>query len=503
MAIKDPVQKALRERKKEWNKITREFIDDFLSVKRMINGSPSKFHMQRSRITEPIPQDPTTILGVLAKDFAQIVNQGNKIIEEQIAYVTHFQATRKKPKQMELPLPATPEPGPQTPAIDLSKQLSLPSIASSELDELVSMGSNPFTRFFSSLKGPRFGKSAEAVKRRARLSLLLYSHKVYKLCSQFQKDIVKFKRSSDDFEGLEEANNALVDIENKLISMFKSLQSAAKNLSNINGIPLSDETEDKTKEPPTEDKTKEVPTEAPKDIVAPQSINPIYQEIENKIIPDWNRSYTMFIDTNQDLQKRMLRLIERYNLASSADNSEKIKMATANQILNIYQQILLQLNSVRGTNGDSLSRIIELSSTAGDNLISYELEAQALPSATKMHGKLMRGLFNRVTNSSRLLAYNYADEMSKELDHLMNVLEKDFDPDELMKLLNDIYFDKYFNMKESFDSILSDMMLDTSKFTPEQKKKLDKLTTSRRNREMARRLVPSFPVIPPPPKEVK
>ena len=130
----DPVQQALREKKAKWNKKVSAFIDDLIHVKKMMNGWPSKFLMERSRITEPLPKDPATILGALAGDFSEIVNEGNDIIASQISY----SQTRKKkqPKQLNLPLPATPTPAPMTPMNDLSQQLSLPSVATTQLDEL-------------------------------------------------------------------------------------------------------------------------------------------------------------------------------------------------------------------------------------------------------------------------------------------------------------------------------------------------------------------------------
>lgn len=45
----DPIQESLREKKAVWNKKVSEFIDNLIHVKKMMNGFPSKFNMERSK----------------------------------------------------------------------------------------------------------------------------------------------------------------------------------------------------------------------------------------------------------------------------------------------------------------------------------------------------------------------------------------------------------------------------------------------------------------------
>src|SRR5512135_1467273 len=121
----DPVQEKLRSDKASWNKDVSAFINDLIHIKKTMNGWPSKFFKERSRITQPIPADPGTVIGALAGDFQDIVNRGNAIIQEQIEYAKNRRQRRPKPAAPPVaggqsPAPTTPAP---SPAPDLSQQL--------------------------------------------------------------------------------------------------------------------------------------------------------------------------------------------------------------------------------------------------------------------------------------------------------------------------------------------------------------------------------------------
>jgi hypothetical protein len=104
----DPIQEELREKKSVWNKEVSEFINNLIQFKKLINGSPSKFHMEKSKIFEPIPDNPVSILDSLIENFRDISVKGNEIISQQIDY-------SKVRKKKSIPSEKTP---------DLSKQLS-------------------------------------------------------------------------------------------------------------------------------------------------------------------------------------------------------------------------------------------------------------------------------------------------------------------------------------------------------------------------------------------
>ena len=70
----DPVQQALRDKKSAWNKKVSLFIDNVINLKKLMNGMPSKFFMEKSKITEPVKKEPSEILNFLLKEFNDIVN---------------------------------------------------------------------------------------------------------------------------------------------------------------------------------------------------------------------------------------------------------------------------------------------------------------------------------------------------------------------------------------------------------------------------------------------
>src|SRR5574338_50285 len=110
----DPVQEKLRQNKALWNKEVSTFVNDLIHLKKMMNGWPSKFHKERSRIVDPIPADPATIIGSLAGDFQEIAQKGNSIVQEQVNYAKNRR--KKQPKQLNLPFPQQQQQTPSTPA---------------------------------------------------------------------------------------------------------------------------------------------------------------------------------------------------------------------------------------------------------------------------------------------------------------------------------------------------------------------------------------------------
>jgi hypothetical protein len=187
----DPVQERLRQNKTNWNKEVSAFINDLIHFKKTMNGWPSKFFKERSRIIEPVPADPATIIGALAGDFQEIVNRGNSIIQEQLNYSKTRR--QKQPKQLNLPFPQPATPAtptePPKPAPDLSKQLQL-GLAADDSYYLISQASNPLSRFFTRLLTPGIGRSEAARIRRYRMSLLDAALAMYKDMKKLQSAVV-------------------------------------------------------------------------------------------------------------------------------------------------------------------------------------------------------------------------------------------------------------------------------------------------------------------------
>ena len=95
------------------------------------------------------------------------------------------------PTGPEVPSPMAPTPAPT--GSELTKQLGA---AWEHKYELVSEGSNPFSRLLTRIKTPRVGFGAEAQKRRLRIDLLKAALKAYRALGKFQVQISKSGKES-------------------------------------------------------------------------------------------------------------------------------------------------------------------------------------------------------------------------------------------------------------------------------------------------------------------
>lgn len=196
----DPKQEKLRQNKANWNKEVSTFINDVIHLKKMINGWPSKFYKARSRITDPIPADPGSILGVLAGDFQELAQRGNSIVQEQLDYSKNRR--QKQPKQPGVATPTEqapqqPQPtAPEAPKPDLTKQLSLAASHFEEKYDLVVEGSNPLSRFFTRMVTPTRGFGSATALRRLRMDLLKAAITTYRDLGRLQVHIVASNKES-------------------------------------------------------------------------------------------------------------------------------------------------------------------------------------------------------------------------------------------------------------------------------------------------------------------
>lgn len=198
----DPAQEKLRQDKANWNKDVSAFINDVIHLKKMMNGWPSKFYKQRSRITDPVPADPATILGSLAGDFQELAQRGNALVQEQLNYSkTRRQRQPKEPSLPQGQISATPAPAttpvggtpsPEPPKVDLSKQLA----AWEKKYDLVSEASTPISRFLTRMVTPTYGLGEEARKRRLRMDLLKAAITTYRDLGRLQVAIVSSHKDS-------------------------------------------------------------------------------------------------------------------------------------------------------------------------------------------------------------------------------------------------------------------------------------------------------------------
>lgn len=395
----DPVQEKLRQNKEKWNKEVSTFINDLINFKKLMNGWPNKFHMEKSSIKEPVPADPATILGVLAGDFQELAQKGNDITKQQIEYAKGRR--KNQPKAPTAPAaPSGPTEAPVAPpAPDLSQQLTAPA----GLDYLlIAEGSNPLTRFWSSLKGPWFGSAAEARSRKYRLSMLKASAELHKQLEKFEQEIV-----GSTPESIFTAGKMLFKIENQLFYLTDTLASLKVQSATPKG--------ESAPPPVTEDEAPPV-TDAP---VATQDVSPDDPAIlaAKVAILDFRKSMPNFTNLNPALVRNFSGLVIKF-----VESPNNIKVQLSPQVMQAYQALIADTNMRNGTNSGTLAEILMTKSA------SYQLEAVAQNFITKWLGTVKHKIspFDK-TSALRLDLLKISSESRKTLNQIMNSLEKDVD----------------------------------------------------------------------------
>jgi|SRR5579859_638977 len=369
-ASSDSFQEKLRVNKANWNKDISAFIDDLISVKRLINGWPSKFYKERSKIIEPIPADPGTIIGSLTNDFNELSHRANAIIEEQSNY-----SKNRKQKQIK---PTNPS---QTPA-NLSQQFAWENKYS-----LISEGSNPFTRFLARNTTNIVGTGDKAKNNRIRIDMLNSCAKVYKSLGKMQVQAVKSTKDS-----INETYRLMKIIWHEWTVVARGFTAFEKLLENKIELSKND-----------------------------------LSSIKN-IIEDFNKvkNDNVFEPNSLDNLKTLIDQLP-------SDNSLERKEDLLKNITIEYENILSSLNKQYNLNGKTLDQINSLIKEQNGNLQSV---AQAF--IKKWLGKTRHQIFPQNFSSYRLEIFDLSDKLRTDLNQVMNLLEKDFDPNVLNPLIYQI-----------------------------------------------------------------
>lgn len=374
----DPVQEKLRQSKAVWNKEVSAFIGDLINFKKLMNGWPNKFHMEKSFIKDPIPSDPATILGVLAADFQELAQKGNGIIEQQAAY-----SKQRKQKQLKQAPGPTPTTTPAAP--DLAQQLS----AASQDYQLVAEGSNPLSRFYSSFKGPWFGGSPEARARKYRLSMLRTAAILEKELKRFEAQIL-----GSSGESIFIASKYLIQIENHI----RFINNALAAFVGAN-TPTS---------PPAENASKAT---------------------AETMVEDFKKNYGNFVDMDRGLSDKLSQLVLQMMDPSTSNST------VYDEIIATYKDIVADLNRKNNTSGNSLKEIL-LTKQA-----SIEVIAQNIVNKWLGKAKHNISPFDK-TSAIRLDVNKASEDLRDSLNKLMNSLEQAINPTEIaafVKEMNEKY----------------------------------------------------------------
>ena len=430
---KDPVQQALRDKKSTWNKRVKVFIDNTINLKKMLNGHPSKFHMEKIDIKEPLPENPASILEALLKEFSEIAQDGNKIISDQ----ANYSANRKNRsgKVVNFPIQETqPIQQPEVVEVDLEEQLSKSPLVADYKPQLISEASGRLSRFKAKLKGPWFGSSPEAIERKNRLALLDDAKDLYDLCGDFQVEVL----STDD-SSINIANQLLLKIEDELISLMASMdlfvpkrEVKDEGGKDESGKDESGKDESGKDESKKEDKAKAqpdtiptVPPETTTEDSGPPSVD--FDQLQS-VVNDLKINGPQLTDIITDMPQTIL-FIERF---LGADQQSQVIMAP--EIMTCYTRALGEVSSYFGEPIRTLQQAVIRKTSAYE-----QIQILAEINVKKMLRRLRHKLpFAGKTSAVRVEAYEAAESMRKSLDSIMGSLEVSMDPDMLNPFTTDL-----------------------------------------------------------------
>lgn len=463
----DPVQEKLRQRKALWNKDVSTFINDLINFKKTMNGAPSKFFPEKSTIKEPIPADPATIIGVLAGDFQEIAQKGNAIISEQVNYAKSRRKSKPKaPVAPGTPTPAAPAPeaAPAPAAPDLSKQLA----AWEQKYELVAQGSNPISRFFTRLLTPTIGVSEAARIRKYRMSLLDACVKSYKAMGKLQVEIVKSSKGS-----VNQSNKLLHDAWNDWMLVYRGFSTYKSNMPSQ--VPDSGgiipESKEFAKEKEKEHKEIEAIEKGMKESPSPNAPaqgDYDYVPPEGEPLPSGGKpidpvpiALQAFKDYKSILgQKALLSddpsVFQAIDAAAETLIMNKGNVKASENFIEAWQALIAVVSAKLGGARGSLKDLVELARFKKQNLPkapknapvpvpppppakTAQLEVLAQAFLKKWLGKTWHqmSLFDK-TSSYRLDIFKMAGEVRKDINLIMDSLEKEMNVDELTSLVNEV-----------------------------------------------------------------
>ena len=161
---KDPELNKIVQQKAVWNKQVSALINDLIHFKKSVNGWPSKYYKQRTRITQPSPIDLPGILSQIASVFQAITNSGNSLLQEQAQFSKSYMKRKTDGALDRLEKTNGPADGPKPTASapNLSQELAKGLASDNSSYHLVSQASNQVQllaqKFFDKLSSQKYGE---------------------------------------------------------------------------------------------------------------------------------------------------------------------------------------------------------------------------------------------------------------------------------------------------------------------------------------------------------
>jgi hypothetical protein len=456
----DPAQEKLRQDKASWNKEVSLFLNDVIHLKKMMNGWPSKFFKERSRITQPIPADPATIIGTLANDFAQLAQRGEGIVQEQLNY-----AKTRRQKQPKAPVapptapegtgtaaapPAAPAPTAPPTGADLSKQLA----AWESKYSLVSEASNPISRLITKiLTYPGTIGWGEGVRiRRLRMTLLRGCVETLRALKRLQKEIVK---SSD--ASIAESHKIMTDVWNHWTVVARGFQAAqmlrpqtALDAGGDIDMLTPEEKEEVAQQKALEGGNEQVGDATYESVSPPDDQTPpditqtpgyLLEEAKRMMVDFQGNMYQANVLANKDpaVSKALATV---YAVMDKYVATPKIsKHNVFPELKNAYLSMIGIVNGVLGTSGSNLREIVMQAKAKakaqaappaqGPTVAEIESQLYAEAQLGRWLGKLRHQMVPGATSGTRLEVYRMINQTKSDLNHIMDWLEKGWYPEQL------------------------------------------------------------------------
>jgi hypothetical protein len=412
----DPVQEKLREDKDAWNKQVSSFITNLINFKKMINGRPSKLSPQKGKITEPIPNNPATIINTLSDAFSRLAEEGNSIIEEQIDY------SKNRRQKQELKIEQHKEQ-----ESNLSQQLNkglagydFELYSGSLIDNyLISEASNPISRFFFKLLNPGIGSNSEKNR------MIQYRTTLLDQTAQIHKDLKKIAKAIVGWgpQSIFLANQILHKVENNKNTLIIGVNSFKKSYPQ--GIQDTGGKIDNVNKEEKEEKEETNPITTP--TIQPQEIEN-KPKVELKETPKLNKTHqvdqaeqaALDIANNSNNFKDILGLPKLRKLTSNFNTEPDTNSAA--ELLDAYSKMLEHICK---------KQKIPLQTSLGA-ILALNIKPELKSEGQNLLGKIRHQL-NPFGNTKvyRLDIYNLAKESRKITNIILDLLENDLNFDEL------------------------------------------------------------------------
>jgi hypothetical protein len=381
----DPVQEKLRQDKANWNKETSLFINKVLHFKKLMNGAPNLFFKQKSKITQPIPSNPTSILSSLTTEFQELAQNASGIVEEQLNYAkNHRPKQPKAPAQAPSPSTTPTNPAaPDAPAVpNLSKQLA----AWEQKYDLISEGSNPISRFVTRRITRTRGTSERFRINRMRLDMLTSCAKARKALGRLQVEITKGSKGS-----IVESHKIMQHVWNEWAVVARSFNNYKTKLKiekydNSMDLPTDEAMDPKRETLPDQppDEKHDILSEPPKNVTPPLTA-PIVTPLAKQPV---------VAPPAENVDPEIAELVKKYEVPPKVPEPQ--------------------------------SKVAE------------QLEVVSQAFVKKWLGKKRHQFFSQNTSSYRLEIFEIAKSIRVELNKIMNVLEKGLNVDQLDPLISQV-----------------------------------------------------------------